>query len=92
MAILDNSTKNLGRLKEQVEPLVDFFKNVLGEIDNNVDQHLEAFLRPVINGITEGSNPEEVQAINVSRRSKEVSAVVTHSFGRCKQQYCVIMG
>jgi hypothetical protein len=72
MAILDNSTKNLGKLKEQIEPLVDFFKSILGEIDHNVDQNLEAFLRPIVHGITEGSNPEEIEAINMSRRSKEV--------------------
>jgi hypothetical protein len=72
MAILDNSTKNLSRLKEQIEPLVDFFKSILGDIDHNVDENLEAFLRPIVNGITEGSNPEEIEAINISRRSKEV--------------------
>lgn len=72
MTILDNSTKNLGKLKEQIEPLVDFFKTILGDIDHNVDENLEAFLRPIVNGIKEGSNPEEVEAINISRRSKEV--------------------
>ena len=72
MAILDNSTQNLGKLKEQIEPLVDFFKSVLGDIDHNVDENLAAFLRPIENGITEGSNPEEIEAINISRRSKEV--------------------
>ena len=77
MAILDNSTKNLGKLKEQIEPLVDFFKSVLGDIDHNVDENLAAFLRPIENGITEGSNLEEIEAINISRRSKEVS----HSLG-----------
>lgn len=73
MVILDNSIKNLGKLKEQIEPLVDFFKSVLGEIDHNVDQNLEAFLRPIVQGMKEGSNPEEIEAINMSRRSKEVS-------------------
>jgi hypothetical protein len=73
MAILDSSIKNLGKLKEQIEPLVDFLKSVLGEIDHNVDQNLEAFLRPIVQGMKEGSNPEEIEAINMSRRSKEVS-------------------
>jgi hypothetical protein len=73
MDILDNSTENLGKLKKQIEPLVDFFKTVLGEIDHNVDQNLEAFLRPIVQGIKEGTTPNEVEAINVSRRSKEVS-------------------
>jgi hypothetical protein len=73
MTILDNSTKNLGKLKEQIEPLVDFFKSVLGDIDHNVDENLEVFLRPIQNGIKNGSSPEEIEAINISHRSKEVS-------------------
>jgi hypothetical protein len=76
MEILDESINHLGRLKDQVEPLVDFFQNIVGEIDHNIDQNLEDFLRPINQGITEGSNPNEVEAINLSRRSKEVS-------GRC---------
>jgi hypothetical protein len=73
MAILDNSTKNLGKLKEQIEPLVDFFKSIPGDIDHNIEENLEAFLWPIVNGIKEGSNPEDIEAINNSRRSKEVS-------------------
>ena len=73
MAILDNSTKNLGKLKEQIEPLVDFFKSILGEIDHNVDENLEAFLRPITQCIKNGSNPDEIEAIDMSRKSKEVS-------------------
>jgi len=71
MAILDNSTKNLGKLKEQIEPLVDFFKSILGEIDHNVDENLEAFLRPITQGIKNGCNPDEIEAIDMSRKSKE---------------------
>ena len=73
MTILDNSTKNLGKLKDQTEPLVDFFKTIQRDIDHNVDENLEAFLLPIVNGIKEGSNLEEVKAINISRRSKEVN-------------------
>jgi hypothetical protein len=73
MDILDESTRQLGKLKEQIEPLVEFFKNILTDIENNVEENLEAFLRPILQGITEGSSPEEVDAIMISRRSKEVS-------------------
>jgi len=72
LTILENSTKNLGKLKEQIEPLVDFFKSVLGDIDHNIDENLEAFLRPIRNGITEGPSPEEIEAINIRAKSKEV--------------------
>ena len=71
MGILDESTRQLGKLKEQIEPLVDF-KNILTDIENNVEENLEAFLRPIMQGITEGRSPEEVDAIRISRRSKEV--------------------
>lgn len=72
MDILDESTRQLGKLKEQIEPLVDFFNNILTDIENNVEENLEAFLRPIVQGITEGCSPEEVDAIRISRRSKEV--------------------
>ncbi|OCL11172.1 hypothetical protein AOQ84DRAFT_287772 [Glonium stellatum] len=71
MEILDESTRQLGKLKGQIEPLVDFFKSILSDIHNNVEDNLEAFLRPIIQGITEGSNPEECEAIRISGRSKE---------------------
>jgi hypothetical protein len=74
MEILDESTRQLGKLKEQIEPLVDFFKSILSDIHNNVEENLEAFLRPIVQGIREGSNPEECEAIRISRRSKEVSS------------------
>lgn len=70
MDILDESTRQLGKLKE---PLVEFFKNILTDIENNVGENLEVFLRPILQGITEGSSPEEVDAIMISRRRKEVS-------------------
>lgn len=73
MAILENSTRELATLKEKVEHLVDFFKTILGDIDHNVDVNLQAFLRPIINGIKEGTNADEIEAINISHRSKEVS-------------------
>ena len=72
MDILDESTRQLGQLKEQIEPLVDFFENILTDIEDNVEENLEAFLRPIVQGITEGRNPEEVEAIRIGRRSKEV--------------------
>ena len=72
MEILDESTRQLRKLKEQIEPLVDFFQNILTDIENNVEENLEAFLRPIVQGITEGSSPDEVEAVKISRRSKEV--------------------
>jgi hypothetical protein len=77
MKILDDSTKHLGKLKEQIEPLVDFFKMILSDIHNNVEENLEAFLRPIVQGIREGSNPDECETIRISRRSKEVIYSVT---------------
>lgn len=73
MAILDNSTRELGNLKDKIEPLVEFFQTMLKEIQENVDGSLRDFLRPIENGITEGNTPEEVEAIRVSRKSKQVS-------------------
>ncbi|MCJ1359907.1 MAG: hypothetical protein MMC33_009910 [Icmadophila ericetorum] len=71
MEILDESTRQLGKFKEQIEPLVNFFNSILADIHNNVEENLEAFLRPIVQGIREGSNPEECEAIRISRRSKE---------------------
>ncbi|KAK7425623.1 hypothetical protein QQZ08_007946 [Neonectria magnoliae] len=71
IAILENSTRELATPKEKIEPLVEFFKTILGEIDHNIDENLQAFLRLIINGIKEGTNAKEVEAITISRRSKE---------------------
>lgn len=75
MAILDESTRKLGKLKEQIEPLVEFFHVILRDIHNNVEENLEAFLRPIVQGITEGEGQDEVEAIRISRRSKEVGCL-----------------
>jgi len=72
LGILDNSRRELGALKANVEPLVGFFRSIVGDIDHTVDQSVESFLRPVVAGIREGTTPDEVEAINISRRSKEV--------------------
>ncbi|KAK3370358.1 hypothetical protein B0H63DRAFT_514498 [Podospora didyma] len=72
MYILDNSTRELATLKEKVEPLVEFFQNIFGQIDHDVDVNLETFLRSIVNGIKEGKSADEVEALNISRRSKEV--------------------
>ena len=73
MQILENSAQNLGRLKDQIEPLVDFFKSIVGEIDTNVDENLAAFLRRIVSGTTEGSSADEIEAINMSYKAKKVS-------------------
>ncbi|SPJ91048.1 uncharacterized protein FTOL_13450 [Fusarium torulosum] len=71
MTILENSTRELATLKEKIEPVVEFFKSILGDIDHNVDENLQAFLRPIMNRIEEGTTAEEIEAITISRRSKE---------------------
>jgi hypothetical protein len=73
MEILEESTHQLGMLKEQIEPLVLFFDNILVEIDKTVEKDLESFLRPITNGIKFGANPDQVQAVELGRTSKKVS-------------------
>jgi hypothetical protein len=73
MEILDQSTHQLGMLKEQIEPLVLFFDNILVEIDKTVEKDVESFLRPITNGIRFGANPDEAGAIELGRTSKKVS-------------------
>ncbi len=75
MAILDNSTRELGNLKDKLEPLVGFFQKMLEEIQENVEGGLQGFLRPIENGITVGKTPEEVEAVNVSLKSKKVRLI-----------------
>lgn len=66
----------LSRLQNQVEPLVDFFRDICTDINTNVDEDLEGFLRPIINGIEEGDTPDEVKAIHIGRVAKNVSTAV----------------
>ncbi len=72
MTILNNSTRELATLKGLVEPLVDFFMEILQGISHTVDEDLEAFLRPIVNGMTHGASPEEVEAIRIGQSSKKV--------------------
>lgn len=76
MAILEKATTHLTELKDQVEQLVDFFTEILQGITHTVDEDLEAFLRPIINGITEGSSPEEVEALKISQARKKVGQIL----------------
>ncbi|KAM7198901.1 hypothetical protein V8F20_005968 [Naviculisporaceae sp. PSN 640] len=69
--ILDNSSRDLGDLKDKIEDLVGFFQTMLREIQENVDGNLGDFLRPIENGMTHGSTPEEVEALRVSRKGKQ---------------------
>ncbi len=45
---------------------------MLAEIKENIEGGLQGFLRPIENGITVGKAPEEVEAVNMSHRSKKV--------------------
>lgn len=72
MKILDESTRQLGRLKEQIEPLVLFFDSILVEVDTTLNKDLEAFLRPILNGAIVGKNPDEIEQIRLGRTSKKV--------------------
>ena len=72
MDILDHSCHQLGLLKEQIEPLVEFYKIILGEIENTVED-LENLLRPITMRIKLGANSDEVEGIRLSRSSKRVS-------------------
>ena len=72
MEILENSTTQLSILKEQIRPLVEFFEEFKRSVLNNIDDEAERFLRPVIEGIKEGTNPDEVKALSVSWKAKKV--------------------
>ena len=85
MAILDKSTRRLGELKDKIEPLVEFFTAMLEEIRQNVEGGLGDFLRPIENGITVGKTLEEVEAINMSQKSKKVS--FHNALGDCQHPF-----
>ncbi|CAM1508181.1 Fc.00g050290.m01.CDS01 [Cosmosporella sp. VM-42] len=71
MTILNDSIHQLGRLKEQLEPLVLFFHNILVEIERTVKIDLEALLRPITNGTKEGDTPNKVEAVKLGSISKK---------------------
>ena len=75
-AILEKAITNLSELSNQVEPLVVFFTEILEGINHTADTELKAFLRPITSGITEGSSPDEVEALRVSQSSKKVGRIV----------------
>lgn len=76
MQILETSTQRLGDLKQQVEELVVFFSAICEGINQTVDHYVEAFLRPIINGITEGKTKDEVESLRLGRMSKKVSTLL----------------
>jgi len=76
MQILETSTHQLGKLKEQIEPLSLFFDSLLAQIDTTVKTDLENFLRPIINGIHEGNTPGEVETVRLGRTAKPVCVAV----------------
>ncbi|EJT69007.1 hypothetical protein GGTG_13404 [Gaeumannomyces tritici R3-111a-1] len=53
LAILEDSSRELGVLRTQVQELVTFFKDILSEVDLAVQEDVEkAFLRPIENKMT----------------------------------------
>jgi len=81
MTILENSAHHLGTLKDQIEPLLKFFKEDLEQgIGHTADEDVKAFLRPIENRLKEHSNnPDDAEAFRLSKRSKEkmISAALT---------------
>lgn len=72
MTILENSSHHLGALKDQIEPLLIFFKDHLEQgIGHTAENDVKAFLRPIQNRLKENSNsPNDVEAFRLSKKSK----------------------
>jgi len=47
LKILEESSIQLGELKEQVSHLVKFFSTLLGVVNASMDEDVENFLRPI---------------------------------------------
>lgn len=74
MDILENSSRHLGALKDQIEPLLNFFKEDLEQgIGHTAEEDVQAFLRPIQNRLKEDSgSPSDVKAFRLSKLSKDV--------------------
>ncbi|KAK6350256.1 hypothetical protein TWF696_006491 [Orbilia brochopaga] len=71
MEILQQSITALGKMKENIEQLVEFFKSNLIDVQASIEYSVDPFLSDVERGLKKGANPEEVQEINLSGRSKQ---------------------
>lgn len=78
MKILENSSHHLGALKDQIEPLLKFFKEDLEQgIGHTAEEDVQAFLRPIQNRLKEDSgSPNDVEAFRLSKKSKDVRTYV----------------
>lgn len=77
MKILDNSRQGLGEIKGQLEPLVDFFKAMRSEVNENLDIHLNNFLDPIklrLSASEEEEN-ETYQLGRIGKRNMMLSAI-----------------
>lgn len=74
MDILENSSRHLGALKDQIEPLLNFFKEDLEQgIGHTAEEDVQAFLRPIQDRLKEDSgSPTDVKAFRLSKLSKDV--------------------
>jgi hypothetical protein len=73
MQILDVSTHQLGKLKEQIEPLVLFFNTILADMGTTFDIHIKNFLGSIERGIKPGAGVDEIEAVKIGATSKKVS-------------------
>ena len=70
--ILRESTQELGRLKEQLEPLILFFSSLETTISVDVMKQVDAFLKTIERNVQSGSDPNEL-SVNLGKASKKVS-------------------
>ncbi|KAI6779379.1 chromosomal organization and DNA repair protein Mms21 [Emericellopsis cladophorae] len=70
MAILQNSTKQMAAMKEKIGNRFKFFNDILVDIDDNIDNHVPRFLRPVVHKVKKA---EDGQDFYVIHRSKKIS-------------------
>ncbi|KAH8645552.1 hypothetical protein BGZ61DRAFT_542705, partial [Ilyonectria robusta] len=68
--ILRESTYELGKLKEQLEPLILFFSGLETTISVDVMKQVDAFLKTIERNVQGGSDPNEV-SINLGKASKK---------------------
>ncbi|KAF3918011.1 hypothetical protein ABW21_db0202902 [Orbilia brochopaga] len=71
MEILQRSINLLSKLKDNIEQLVGFFKASLLDVEASIEYSVVPFLTDVERGIVKGANPQEVQEITMSERSKQ---------------------
>ncbi|KAK4154187.1 hypothetical protein C8A00DRAFT_33012 [Chaetomidium leptoderma] len=71
LKILEESSRQLGDLKEQVNGLVAFFKSILEEVSATVDQDVQSFLDTIERGVHKYGNSDIVSQITLNKRAKK---------------------